>query len=595
MGGGEDALPRVRTELIGAMPAVNAVLARLGFGRIVAAGLPPGPRRALDAAVVTGVLVRNLATGRQPLYGLAEWAAGYEPAQLGLAPGQAALLNDDRAGRALDALFEADRASMITALTLAAVREYQIDMSELHNDSTSLALYGACRPRGGADGEDGAGSGPADAGGDGAAGRPGPRRAPCPARGFSKDHRPDLKQLVWILTVTADGNVPFTARMADGNTGDDATHIQTWEQCRVIAGTADFLYVADSKLATGTNMEYIDRQHGRFVSVLPASRAEDAAGRDAIAAGELDFTLARTRPGHRKTGPPRTWETAAAPGPSAEGWPVTWVRSSAKRDLDARARTDRITRAMAGLDHLAARLQPGARGRKPKTRDDITRAATQAITAAGAGRWVSYTLTSEDITIRKQACMGRPGPRTRYEDLTVTRWTLRPVTGTAQVARDAASDGCFPLITNDPSLTPVQVLDACKRQPGIETRHHAFKTVLRAAPFYLTSPERIDALSFCLYAALLVHSLLERQLRRAVTGTGLDPLPLYPEHRPAPAPSGDAILRALADITRTTITSAGQETVIQPRLTALQQQLIALLGIPAASYHHQHTPVQKVA
>jgi len=47
---------------------------------------------------------------RRPLYGLADSAAGYEPAQLGLAPGQAALCNDDRAGRALDALFEADRA-----------------------------------------------------------------------------------------------------------------------------------------------------------------------------------------------------------------------------------------------------------------------------------------------------------------------------------------------------------------------------------------------------------------------------------------------------------------------------------------------------
>jgi hypothetical protein len=589
MGDGEDDVPRVRQELIGAMPAVNAVLGRLGFGRIVAAGLPPGPRRLLDTAAVTGVLVRNLAAGRQPLYGLAEWAAAFEPAQLGLAASwQARLLNDDRAGRALDALFEADRASMITALTLAAVREYRIDMSELHNDSTSLALYGACQPRGGADG---AGPDPA-AGGDGAGGRAGPQ-APRPARGFSKDHRPDLRQLVWILTVTADGNVPFTARMADGNTADDTTHIQTWDQCRAIAGTPGFLYVADSKLATGTNMDYIDSQHGRFVSVLPASRAEDAAGRDAIAAGELDFALARTRPGRRKAGPPRTWETALAPAPSAEGWPLTWVRSSAGRDLDARARAGRITRALAGLDKVAARLRPGARGRKPKTREDITRAADAAITAAGAGRWVSYTLTSENITTRKQASMGRPGPGTRYENTVTTRWSLTPVTSTAQIARDTASDGCFPLITNDPALTPRQVLDAYKRQPGIETRHHAFKTVLRAAPFYLTSPERIDALSFCLYAALLVHALLERQLRQAVTAAGLDPLPLYHEHRPAPAPSGAVILNALDGITLTTLTSHDQETVIPPRLTEPQQQLITLLEIPADSYR-QHQPARKV-
>ena len=560
--------------------------AGLGFARIVAAALPrPDPRCALAPATVAGVLVRNLACGRQPLYGLADWAAGYEPAQLGLLPGQAALCNDDRAGRALDLLFEADRASMMTALTLAAVREYQVSAGELHNDSTSLALYGAYRPACG-------GQASAD---DGAAGRDAggtPRRPPRPARGFSKDHRPDLKQLVWILTVSADGFVPFTARMADGNTGDDATHIQTWEECRAIAGTPGFLYVADSKLATGASMDYIDARHGRFVTILPRSRAEDAAGRAAIAAGRLDFQTARTRPGRRGSDPPRTWETAAAPGPSAEGWPVIWVRSSAKRALDSRARAGRITRAMTALDQLAARL--GSPRCKLKTEAAITRAAGQAITAAGAGRWVSYAITRHDTVTRKQISTGRPGPNTRYQDVTVTRCTLHPVTDTARAARDAASDGCFPLITNDKALTPAQILDAYKRQPGIEPRHHTFKTVLRAVPVHLTSPGRIDALSFCLYAALLVHALLERQLRRAATAAGLPPLPLYHENRQAPAPSGALILAELGGIAVTTITTRKHATVVPPELTRLQHQLITLLDIPPASYHqHQaHHPRQ---
>src|ERR1700691_1314620 len=157
-----EGVPQLRRELIGAMPAVTAVLGRLGFDRAVRDGLPaPDPRCAMAATAVTGVLVRCLATGRQPLYGLADWAAGFDPAQLGLRPGQARLLNDDRCGRALDLLFEADRASMMTALSLAAAREYQISTGELHNDSTSLALYGAYR------------AGPAAGGGDG-------RRAPRP-------------------------------------------------------------------------------------------------------------------------------------------------------------------------------------------------------------------------------------------------------------------------------------------------------------------------------------------------------------------------------------------------------------------------------
>lgn len=333
-------------------------------------------------------------------------------------------------------------------------------------------------------------------------------------------------------------------------------------------------------------MEYIDSRHGRFVTVLPRSRAEDDAGRDAIAAGKLGFQLTRTRPGRRKSDPPRTWETAAAPGPPAEGWPVTWVRSSAKRDLDARARNDRITRAVTGLGQLAARL--AAPRCKLKTAEAITRAADAIITRTGAGRWVSYTITRHDTVTRKQASMGRPGPNTRYKDLTVTSWTLHPATGTALAARDAASDGCFPLITNDRSLTTAQVLDAYKRQPGIETRHHAFKTVLRATPVHLTSPERIDALSFCLYTALLVHALLERQLRRAAPAAGLPPLLLYHENRPAPAPSGALILAEPGDIAVTTITAGDRATFIPPELTRLQQQLITLLDIPLATYQQQH-------
>jgi hypothetical protein len=570
----DEPAPQAQRELIGAMPAVNAVLDRLGFEAIVRAHLPrPDARCAVDPAVVTALLVRNLACGRQPLYGLAQWAAGYEPAVLGLPPGAAALCNDDRAGRALDLLYEADRASMMTALTRSAVRRYGISTAELHNDSTSLRLYGAYRDSGADDGA--------------AAGTPAARRAPRPARGFSKDHRPDLKQLVWILTVSADGAVPFTARAADGNTNDDTTHIQTWNECRDIAGTPGFLYVADSKLATGGNMTYIDARHGRFVTILPRSRAEDRAGRDAIAAGHLHFTLAAARPGRRVSDPPRTWETAPAPAPSAEGWPVTWVRSSAKRDLDARARSDRITRAVTALQALAARLRSPRC--KLKTPAAIASAADAAITAAGARRWISYTLTSDHTLTRKQVSMGRPGPGTQYQDITVTSYTLHPVTDTTLAARDAASDGCFPLITNDKTLTPAQVLAAYKRQPHIEPRHHTFKTVLRAAPVHLTRPERIDALAFCLYTALLIHALLERQLRRAAADNDLQALPLYPESRPAPAPSGALILRKLADLAITTIVTTATRAIIPPQLTPLQQLLITLLEIPPASYH-QHEP-----
>lgn len=51
-------------------------------------------------------------------------------------------VNDDRVGRALDALFDADRASLLTKVVLRAVSEFAVDTAQLHNDSTSVSVHG---------------------------------------------------------------------------------------------------------------------------------------------------------------------------------------------------------------------------------------------------------------------------------------------------------------------------------------------------------------------------------------------------------------------------------------------------------------------
>ena len=177
---------------LGALPLINQFLERMDLPGALARRLPGGdPRTSLPAADAIGVLVRNLCVEREPLYGLAGWAAGFDPGLLGLGPGEAELLNDDRVGRALDQLFDADRGSLLCGLVLRAIREFKIDTSQLHNDSTSIVLHGNY----------------ADADGHQHGGKP----TVAAARGHSKDHRPDLKQLVLILTVTADGAVPLCA------------------------------------------------------------------------------------------------------------------------------------------------------------------------------------------------------------------------------------------------------------------------------------------------------------------------------------------------------------------------------------------------
>ena len=93
--------------------------------------------------------------------------------------------------------------------------------------------------------------------------------------GHNKDHRPDLKQLLFVLTVSADGTVPVHDRALDGQTSDVATHVDTWNTLRQIVGRPDFLYVADSKLCSRKSLAYLAAHQGRFITMLPRTRRED--------------------------------------------------------------------------------------------------------------------------------------------------------------------------------------------------------------------------------------------------------------------------------------------------------------------------------
>ena len=104
----------------------------------------------LAPATAVRLVVANLLTGRSPLYALSEWAAGFAPARLGLATGRLAALNDDRVGRALEQLFDADRASLLTELILGVVNEFGVDTAQPRNDSTSVSVHGAYREATGA-------------------------------------------------------------------------------------------------------------------------------------------------------------------------------------------------------------------------------------------------------------------------------------------------------------------------------------------------------------------------------------------------------------------------------------------------------------
>ena len=81
--------------------------------------------------------------------------------------------------------------------------------------------------------------------------------------------------------------MPVQFRVQSGNATDDRSHRETWDFLCKLTGRADFLYVADCKLATAENMAYIHQHGGRFLTVLPRTRGEDAAFRAAVRAGPV--------------------------------------------------------------------------------------------------------------------------------------------------------------------------------------------------------------------------------------------------------------------------------------------------------------------
>lgn len=517
------------SQIIGALPVITHFLDRLGLPGLLREYLPATDGRCkLAPATTIAAVVTNLVTHREPVYALADWAARIEPAQLGLNPGQAGLLNDDRVGRALAVLFDADRASLLTRLLLHAITEFDIDCSRLHTDTTSIRFAGAYH----------------DADGHTRAGKP----TPAITRGHSKDHRPDLKQLVWSLTVTADGAVPICHRVADGNTNDDVLHIPTWDQLAAMLGRPGFLYVADCKLCSREAMSHIHRHGGRFLTVLPASRKEDSVFRDWIVTHDPGWTEATRRPARRHGDPDDIWWTTTPPAPSAEGYRIVWVKSSAKRDRDAETRRDHIAHGITALDDLNHRLA------SPKTRIKtvlaVEQAATAALDKAGATRWIGVTITQHTTETLRQEKRGRPSKNTRYRKTTRTHHHINFTIREDLIDHDAASDGCWPLITNDHTLTNAELLAAYKWQPNLEKRHAQLKGTQLVAPVFLHDPARIEGLLCCHFIAMLVQALIERQIRTAMTEHGITQLLIYPEDRGTPAPTAARTLDVFTGLAR---------------------------------------------
>lgn len=325
---------------VGELPLIQFIADKIGLKELFEEFIPQSTREEVAPSDALMFLVFNLTMGKTPLYELNSWTRSLDLQGLGYSYLDPASLTDDRFARALDRLFQADRASLMTNIVVRMIKMFNIDTDRLHNDSTTVTAFGEY-PLGASNGF-------------------------ALKKGRSKNHRPDLKQLLFSLTVSADGAVPVHQKSYPGNFADEKTHIETWTMLRGIAQRPDFLYVADCKLCSDALLSHIVEQGGRVVTVMPNSWGEVDAFRK----------LRKEQPGLRKKLICRKqvgdgerincfYEFKGEYLSRKRGYRIHWMYTTEEAKRQKSAREERLQRAENDLRDLLAKLNQ----RKLKTEE----------------------------------------------------------------------------------------------------------------------------------------------------------------------------------------------------------------------------------
>jgi transposase len=137
---------------------------------------------------------------------------------------------------------------------------------------------------------------------------------------------------------------------------------------------------------------------------------------------------------------------------------------------------------------------------------------------------------------------GRPGKHTRYRLHTRHIHTLTWSRNLKALKLEARTDGLFPLLCTDSTLSAKQVLSAYKYQPRLEKRFSQFKSIHNAAPLLFKKVSRIEANCFVFFIALIIQALIEREVRLHMHHDAINALPIYPEQRDAERPTTNKII-----------------------------------------------------
>jgi transposase len=476
-------------------PIVRAYAERLGL-RALINRLCPTEREFEPGLMVMAMIVDTL-SGRSPLYHLESFFEGQDTEVLLGERVEASVFNDDNAGAVLDLLYETGTQRIYSEVVVAALRAFEVPTGEVHFDTTSVSVYG-----------DYLGSEHDPSG-------------VTITHGYSKDHRPDLKQFVFSLLCTG-GNIPLIGRCEDGNASDKALnntllsavshHLQ-----RSRIGERAFTYIADSALVSEANLQALEPGMG-FITRLPATYNACERVIAAAVAAEAWFDLGRialspptkNRPGAYY----RLWDSEVTL--YGKSYRAVVVHSSA-HDQRRIKRLERELKASGkSLDDPRKSLQ--------KQTFFCQADAEAAATEARRSRTDYHTLEVQ-VEPRPQYARGRPKKdHTRTVEAMHYGLAVRVVEDRLAVKQRREQAGCFVLLSNLPTegegaYSATDVLESYKEQHGVERNFSFLKDDAIVNAIFLKTPARIEALGLILLLALLIWRLIEQQMRQSLEKT----------------------------------------------------------------------------
>ena len=541
-------------QVMGAHPIIQRFIETLKIPEIIGTYIPQDQRLKLSVEQTLVVLIHNILSSPMPLYEIADWLAPLHEHSLGLNAAEVPLIHDDRLGQALEAFYRGRHKDVFFRLALRAIKLFELDCSRIHQDTTTVTFSG--------------------------------KYAGWTAREFltygkNKDHRPDLKQLVLGLSVCADGAVPLTHTIYDGNQTDDRLHPANHQRLRQLLGQSDFIYVADCKLATADNLRKITACGGRFVTVMPRTWKEDKSFRAHVREGRVAWTALLTRKNNRNPDSKKDRYSLAQGSYDAGGHSLLWIKSTQKAEQDAETRTRHIDKALEDLRLLQTRLNTY----HLKTRRNIQKKVREILNTHLCAPWVAVQLHSQRIYKKHY---GRPGRPIDHQAVQLTWTPTFSITFSMNqdaLQKEALTDGVFPLIHNlGKEVKPKRILEIYKFQPFLEKRHSQLKTWQEVTPVLLKKDERVVAFLHMHVMALMVSTLIERKLRQAMKQHSIESLPLYPEGKPCPYPTMFDLVRLFTGVEKYEVHKREDLIVFPATLSSLQRQVLQLLEVPISSY-----------